>query len=203
MGQVVADSLDHLQQRRRCNLGGAHRNHERCQGSVVDECRHWARSRDSAEQRPAHHTLPSHDMVGVDFDWSDPSHSHLMLSDDHGSSWRIGGILDAGTSESAVVETAEAAVYINCRNQRDESLMPYRRARAWSHDGARRSPSSAGRMRSSSRAARGASSASRKPQGTTGTGSCSPIRPPRRAPEGGHSGRRKMTVRVSYDECRT
>jgi sialidase-1 len=58
-----------------------------------------------------------------------------MLSDDHGSSWRIGGILDAGTSESAVVETAEAAVYINCRNQRDESLMPYRRARAWSHDG--------------------------------------------------------------------
>ena len=147
--------------------------------------------------------VPCHHMVGVDFEWSDPSHSHLMLSDDHGSSWRIGGILNAGTGESAVVETADGAIYINCRNQRDESLMPYRRARAWSYDAGESftefgredvliEPSCEGSLVRFTKADRDDRSRVlfANPASTEG-------------PDGGHSGRRKMTVRVSYDECRT
>ncbi|MEN6520625.1 MAG: sialidase family protein [Armatimonadota bacterium] len=59
-------------------------------------------------------------------------HSHVMLSDDHGKNWRIGGIVDEGTNESAVVETEDGAVYINCRNSGEP---PQKRAYAWSHDG--------------------------------------------------------------------
>jgi len=33
-----------------------------------------------------------------------PSHSHIIYSDDHGTSWKIGGIVDEGTNECAVVQ---------------------------------------------------------------------------------------------------
>jgi sialidase-1 len=63
--------------------------------------------------------------------YAEVSHSHVILSDDGGKSWRIGGIVDAGTNESTVVETAGGALYINCRNY----VPPQRRAYAWSRDG--------------------------------------------------------------------
>lgn len=76
--------------------------------------------------------VPCDHMVGVHFDRTkDPYHSHVILSDDGGASWRIGGIVDEGTNECAVIETADDSLYINCRNYRGDK----RRASARSSDG--------------------------------------------------------------------
>lgn len=75
--------------------------------------------------------VPCDHMVGVHFDRSkDPYHSHVIISDDGGDSWRIGGIVDEGTNECAVIETGDASLYINCRNYRGQK----RRASARSDD---------------------------------------------------------------------
>ncbi len=75
--------------------------------------------------------IPCDHMVGKYFDRArDPYHSHVIYSDDHGETWQIGGIVQIGTNECAVVELANGAVYINCRNYVGEK----RRAIAWSHD---------------------------------------------------------------------
>ena len=51
-------------------------------------------------------------------DGSEARHSHVIISDDHGATWRIGGIVDAeGTNESVAVETADGEVYLNCRDE--------------------------------------------------------------------------------------
>jgi len=51
-------------------------------------------------------------------DGSEFRHSHVILSDDHGETWRIGGIVDKeGTNESVAVELADGDVYLNCRDQ--------------------------------------------------------------------------------------
>ncbi len=57
-------------------------------------------------------------------------HAHVIYSDDAGASWRIGGIVDEGTNECAVVEAAGEGLYINCRNY----MGGRRRAFAWSYD---------------------------------------------------------------------
>lgn len=76
--------------------------------------------------------IPCDHMVGVHFDRKrDPYHSHVIYSDDQGATWRIGGIVPEGTNESVAVETADGSVYINCRNYRGKG----RRAYAWSRDG--------------------------------------------------------------------
>lgn len=76
--------------------------------------------------------IPCDHMVGKYFDRKrDPYHSHVIYSDDHGASWQIGGIVDDGTNECAVVELSDGAVYINCRNYVGDK----RRAVAWSQDG--------------------------------------------------------------------
>jgi sialidase-1 len=75
--------------------------------------------------------VPCDHMVGVYFDrYRDPYHSHVIVSDDGGQSWRIGGIVDEGTNECCVVETADESLYINCRNYRGDK----RRAGARSVD---------------------------------------------------------------------
>jgi len=43
-------------------------------------------------------------------------HSHVIHSDEHGASWHVGGVAQTGTNESSVVETAAAALILNCRN---------------------------------------------------------------------------------------
>lgn len=58
-------------------------------------------------------------------------HAHVVYSDDHGASWHIGGIAPAGTNESQVVETSDGSLYFNCRNYVGER----RRAYSWSNDG--------------------------------------------------------------------
>lgn len=65
-------------------------------------------------------------------DGSEARHSHVIISDDHGATWRIGGIVDVeGTNESVAVETADGAVYLNCRDEARRG----RRIVARSHDG--------------------------------------------------------------------
>jgi len=63
---------------------------------------------------------------------TDPGHAHVILSDDGGATWRLGGIVPEGTNESAAVELAGGTVYINCRNRRGAGST---RATARSTDG--------------------------------------------------------------------
>ena len=42
--------------------------------------------------------------------------SHVIYSDDHGLTWKLGGRLEKGTDESMAVETADGNVYISMRN---------------------------------------------------------------------------------------
>jgi len=57
-------------------------------------------------------------------------HSHVIYSDDHGESWRAGGVAQTGTNESVIVQTADGSLYLNCRNYVGDR----RRAVAWSYD---------------------------------------------------------------------
>ena len=59
-------------------------------------------------------------------------HSHIIYSDDHGSSWKIGGITGAGTNECEVIETSGGALYMTMRSAKDG--LGHRHG-AWSQDG--------------------------------------------------------------------
>ena len=59
-------------------------------------------------------------------------YAHMIYSDDHGATWRIGGLLDLeGGNECIAVETADGAVYFNARDQRKRG----HRGVSWSTDG--------------------------------------------------------------------
>jgi sialidase-1 len=59
-------------------------------------------------------------------------YSHVLLSDDHGTTWRVGGsVAQEGTNECAAVETVDGRVYLSCRDQAGGG----RRYAAWSDDG--------------------------------------------------------------------
>jgi len=76
--------------------------------------------------------VPCDHIVGEHFDRErDPYHSHVIISDDAGETWRLGGTVPKGTNECAVVEVEGGDLYINCRNYRGAK----RRAAAWSRDG--------------------------------------------------------------------
>jgi sialidase-1 len=45
---------------------------------------------------------------------------HIIYSDDHGKSWRLGGSTDDKTDEEQVVELADGALMMNIRNYRDK-----------------------------------------------------------------------------------
>ncbi|NLJ86595.1 MAG: exo-alpha-sialidase [Firmicutes bacterium] len=62
---------------------------------------------------------------------SGPYQSHVVYSDDHGKTWKLGGILDAYTNECQVVELADGSVHINMRSYHGKNC----RAIANSHDG--------------------------------------------------------------------
>jgi sialidase-1 len=57
--------------------------------------------------------------------------SHVVYSDDHGATWRLGGVLDERTDECVAVETTDGSVYLNMRSYHGEN----RRAVARSTDG--------------------------------------------------------------------
>jgi sialidase-1 len=44
--------------------------------------------------------------------------SHVIYSDDHGKTWKLGGSAGAGTNESQVIERADGTLLLNMRNHR-------------------------------------------------------------------------------------
>lgn len=59
---------------------------------------------------PARHNTPT-----------DRMKPHVILSDDEGETWRIGGIVERKrASEGTVVELSDGSLMINCRNQNDD-----------------------------------------------------------------------------------
>lgn len=57
--------------------------------------------------------------------------SHVVYSDDHGVSWKLGGVLDWGTNESTVVELSDGSILDNMRSYFEKN----RRAVSVSRDG--------------------------------------------------------------------
>jgi sialidase-1 len=61
----------------------------------------------------------------------DVMYSHVFYSDDHGATWRLGGSLSRDTDECMAVQTEDGSVYLNMRSYHGQN----RRAVAWSQDG--------------------------------------------------------------------
>jgi len=74
---------------------------------------------------PCDHVQPVH------YDRSDPKHSHVIYSDDHGATWRLGGSAGTGTNECSALELNDSTLYLNCRNYSGN----HRRAVVRSRDG--------------------------------------------------------------------
>ena len=75
--------------------------------------------------------IPCDHIVGRDFNQAtDPYLSHVILSDDQGENWRLGGEAQLGTNECMAAQLADGRVYLNERNYIGE----HRRAFAVSHD---------------------------------------------------------------------
>lgn len=62
------------------------------------------------------------------------SRSHVFYSDDHGATWKLGGIAGEGTNESQIVERADGTLLLNMRNHRQHPQI-YVRAVVSSRDG--------------------------------------------------------------------
>jgi sialidase-1 len=62
---------------------------------------------------------------------SGPYISHIIYSDDHGETWRIGQDVGDNTNECTVAELPDGALYLNMRSYHGRK----RRAYAWSRDG--------------------------------------------------------------------
>ena len=118
-------------------------------------------------------------------------HAHVIYSDDHGGHWQIGGIAQAGTNESTIVETADGSLYLNCRNY----CGARRRAYAWSRDRG----DSFGEFGWDDSLPEPICQASMVRLTTEGTHDRNRILFANPASEA----REFMTVRLSYDECQT
>ncbi|MCZ6680460.1 MAG: sialidase family protein [Candidatus Poribacteria bacterium] len=69
--------------------------------------------------------------AGYEEDWG-PQLSYAFFSDDTGASWQRGETLDADLSDECLaVQTVDGSVYMNMRSRQEKK----RRAYAWSHDG--------------------------------------------------------------------
>lgn len=55
--------------------------------------------------------------------------SHVFYSDDHGTTWKLGGLLAAKTDECMAVETANGSVYLNMRSYHDKNRRAFSRSR--------------------------------------------------------------------------
>jgi sialidase-1 len=75
--------------------------------------------------------IPCDHRVAGKEDWSQAGRSHVFYSDDHGASWKLGGVTDWAMNECAVVELADGSLMLNMRNFRGQA----RRGVATSKDG--------------------------------------------------------------------
>ena len=74
--------------------------------------------------------LPGDHIVGTRGDWIF-DHSHLVYSDDHGASWKVGGSTAGPASECEAVETQDGSLYLDVRSM-DRRIT--NRVSAWSQD---------------------------------------------------------------------
>lgn len=117
--------------------------------------------------------------------------SHVIYSDDHGKSWKLGGTLDGKTNECQAVETEDGSIYLNIRSYGDKNLRAYARSEdgglTWSEV----------KLEESMPAPKCQASIARftdeKQQGKTRVIFSSPA----------GTERENMTIRLSYDECRS
>lgn len=65
---------------------------------------------------------------------SERQYSHIIYSDDHGSSWKLGGKIGPRMDECTVVQTCDGSLYLNMRNYTPPGLGWHVRAYAWSRD---------------------------------------------------------------------
>ena len=81
--------------------------------------------------------IPCDHIVARHYEAHDPYHSHAIYSDDHGATWAIGGSTDEGTNESIAVQTEDGWLCLNCRNKGTlrQAEGGQHRAVAWSNDG--------------------------------------------------------------------
>ncbi|WP_220497972.1 sialidase family protein [Rhodopirellula sp. JC639] len=82
--------------------------------------------------------VPADHRIGPDGHDGGDLGAHLILSDDHGKTWRLGALDETyddaiGANETTVVELADGTIYINTRNQLGGK--PRTRGEAWSGDG--------------------------------------------------------------------
>lgn len=75
--------------------------------------------------------IPCDHRVGSVSDRRASTRSHIIYSDDHGASWRIGGVTDFRMNECAVVERADGRLVLNMRSNRGKN----QRAESFSDDG--------------------------------------------------------------------
>jgi sialidase-1 len=61
--------------------------------------------------------------------------SHVIYSDDHGKTWKVGGVAREDVNECQVVERADGSLMLNMRSYAKGPGMTNRRAIATSHDG--------------------------------------------------------------------
>lgn len=64
-------------------------------------------------------------------EWREAGRSHIIYSDDHGETWRLGNATDWGMNECTVVELTDGRLMLNMRSYRGKGL----RAVALSEDG--------------------------------------------------------------------
>ena len=66
--------------------------------------------------------------VGVNLKPDDPEFSHVIYSDDHGKTWSVGGEVGPNGDESTAVETFDGSLYLNCRNTKEVGHRAYGRS---------------------------------------------------------------------------
>jgi len=117
--------------------------------------------------------------------------SHVFYSDDHGATWRLGGRLGLRTDESIALEAADGSVYLAIRSYEGKS----RRAFAWSKDGGQTwLPAQLDDALVDPCCQASIVRLSRGPAGGVNRVLFS---------NAASAERERMTVRISYDECRT
>jgi sialidase-1 len=143
--------------------------------------------------------VPCNHVVNIEGLPTDPSHSHIIYSDDNGRTWQIGGIAAMNTNESSVLESTNGHLYLNSRNALGKGIGNYRSI-AWSldqgqtfapivHDAALPDPICQGAVcRFTTQSAQDRDRVLFSNPG---------------ALNGGKNGRHHLTIRLSYDECAT
>ncbi|MFW5856886.1 MAG: sialidase family protein [Planctomycetota bacterium] len=139
---------------------------------------------------------------GAPFDLFAYAHNYVIFSDDHGATWQAGGWTQTGTGEACLAETADGVLYVSSRN---ESLR-LRGFRAWdrSYDGGETFPESGYDPALPEPHCQASMVRFDDPAGThSGILFCNPAVPSETPSHYDHEKRRRLTVRLSRDGCRT